>query len=76
MTDAHAQTFTRPCACMTLFAFAVFGCSWDNPVWPKNKKSDTPLFRFVTNKKHGTGYIECGWKDRNPAYIRQLRQLW
>jgi hypothetical protein len=45
-------------ACMTL----VFGCSWDNPVWPKNKKSDTPLFRFVTNKKRGTGYTNAAGK--------------
>jgi hypothetical protein len=32
-------------------------CSWDYPVWPKNKKSDTPLFRFVVNERYGAGYI-------------------
>ena len=34
------------------------GCSWDYPVWPKSKKSDTPLFRFVVNERYGAGYID------------------
>jgi len=34
------------------------GCSWDNPIWPKSKKSDTPLFRFVLNPEDGVGYID------------------
>src|SRR6266498_1682941 len=32
-------------------------CSWDRPIWPKDKRSDTPLFRFVT--KLGAGYINA-----------------
>jgi hypothetical protein len=44
------------------FAFVVLGCSWDNPVWPKSKKSDTPLFRFVIREKDGTGYIDGAGK--------------
>jgi len=36
----------------------IMGCSWDYPVWPKSKKSDTPLFRFVVNEKYGAGYID------------------
>ena len=39
-------------------ATLAFGCSWDYPVWPKNKKSDTPLFRFVINERDGAGYID------------------
>jgi hypothetical protein len=41
-----------------LAAVFVLGCSWDNPVWPKNAKSDTPLFRFVIHEKDGAGYID------------------
>ncbi len=36
----------------------VVGCSWDYAVWPKSKKSDTPLFRFVVNERYGAGYID------------------
>ena len=36
----------------------IFGCSWDYPVWPKSKKSGTPLFRFVVNERYGAGYID------------------
>lgn len=32
-------------------------CSWDYPIWPKSKKSDTPLFRFVVNQDKA-GYID------------------
>jgi len=41
-----------------LGAFIALGCSWDYPVWPKSKKSDTPLFRFVVNERYGAGYID------------------
>ncbi|MBZ5607531.1 MAG: WG repeat-containing protein [Acidobacteriia bacterium] len=33
------------------------GCSWDYSVWPKSKRSDTALFRFVVNERYGAGYI-------------------
>jgi hypothetical protein len=36
----------------------IFACSWDYPGWPKSKKSDTPLFRFVINERYGAGYID------------------
>jgi len=39
-------------------ATLALGCSWDYPVWPKNRKSDTPLFRFVINERDGAGYID------------------
>jgi hypothetical protein len=39
-------------------ATLAIGCSWDYLVWPKNKKSDTPLFRFVINERDGAGYID------------------
>ena len=39
-------------------ATLAIGCSWDYPVWPKNKKSDTALFRFVINERDGAGYID------------------
>jgi hypothetical protein len=45
-------------AIATLIAFVGLGCSWDNPVWPKSRKSDTPLFRFVVNERDGAGYID------------------
>jgi intein/homing endonuclease len=37
----------------------VSACSWDNPVWPKDARSDTPLFRFVVgvDEKSKAGYI-------------------
>ena len=42
---------------------AVFGyaCSWDNPVWPKDPRSDTSLFRFVVgvDEKAKAGYIDA-----------------
>jgi hypothetical protein len=40
----------------------VLGCSWDYPVWPKSKKSDTGLFRFVINEKNGAGYVDRNGK--------------
>ena len=39
-------------------ALMAIGCSWDYPVWPKSKKSDTPLFRFVIRERNGAGYID------------------
>ena len=39
-------------------AVLVLGCSWDYPVWTKNKKSDTPWFRFAIDEKVGAGYID------------------
>jgi hypothetical protein len=45
-------------AVMTVGALIALGCSWDYPVWPKSKKSDTPLFRFVVNERYGAGYID------------------
>ncbi len=46
-------------------ALQVLGCSWDYPVWPKSKKSDTALFRFVINERNqrgGAGYIDRNGK--------------
>ena len=34
------------------------GCSWDYPIWPKSKLSDTPLFKFILNERDGVGYID------------------
>lgn len=38
----------------------VDACSWENPVWPKNPRSDTALFRFVIGVDKGAkaGYID------------------
>ena len=38
-----------------------YACSWDNPVWPKNPRSDTSLFRFVVgvDQNARTGYIDA-----------------
>jgi hypothetical protein len=54
-------------------AMLVLGCSWDYPVWPKNKKSDTALFRFLIAQHNGAGYI-----DRNGKVVIQptLDQFW
>jgi hypothetical protein len=35
----------------------IFACSWDNAIWPKDKRSDTPLFRFVIDGN--AGYINA-----------------
>jgi hypothetical protein len=43
----------------SLLAYSqILACSWDYPVWPKSKKSDTALFRFVVNERYGAGYID------------------
>jgi WG containing repeat len=48
---------------ITLLGVFVYACSWDNPVWPKNAKSDTPLFRFVVGIDHTrAGYIDANGK--------------
>lgn len=36
----------------------LLACSWDYPVWPKSKQSDTPLFRFTGPGKYSAGYID------------------
>jgi hypothetical protein len=41
-----------------VLASRALACSWDYPVWPKSKKSDTPLFRFVVEERYGAGYID------------------
>jgi hypothetical protein len=46
--------------CTTMVA-----CSWDNPIWPKDKRSDTALFRFVTDGK--AGFINVSGKIMIPA---------
>ncbi len=45
---------------ISIVAAAILGlaCSWDYPVWPKSKRSDTPLFRFVVRERDGAGYID------------------
>ncbi|MBI4891378.1 MAG: WG repeat-containing protein [Acidobacteria bacterium] len=41
-------------------------CSWDNPIWPKDARSTTALFRFVVDGKAGyidrTGRVAIGPK--------------
>src|ERR1700719_1614336 len=49
---------TKLAAAASVTAFLAVACSWDYPVWPKSKKSDTPLFRFVVNERNGAGYID------------------
>jgi hypothetical protein len=44
---------------------SLVACSWDNPIWPKDKRSDTPLFRFVIDGK--AGYINASGKIVIPA---------
>lgn len=43
----------------------IVACSWDNPIWPKDKRSDTALFRFVTEGK--AGFINASGKIIIPA---------
>jgi hypothetical protein len=43
-------------------------CSWDNPIWPKDRHSDTPLFRFVIDGK--AGYIDASGKVIIPPQFR------
>jgi WG repeat protein len=50
--------------------YQALGCSWDYPVWPKSKRSDTPLFRFVVNEHYGVGYI-----DRHGRIVIQPQYL-
>src|ERR1019366_8738499 len=44
---------------------ALLACSWDSPIWPKDKRSDTALFRFVTEGK--AGFINASGKIIIPA---------
>jgi len=53
-----AKRITKFAAGAAFSAWMVLGCSWDYPIWPKNKKSDTALFRFVVNERDGAGYID------------------
>jgi hypothetical protein len=53
-----ARRIAKVAAGTCLAVFFALGCSWDYPVWPKNTKSDTPLFRFVINERDGAGYID------------------
>jgi hypothetical protein len=52
------QHLRKVAAVTILGTFISPGCYWDYPVWPKNKKSDTPLFRFVVEERYGAGYID------------------
>ncbi len=47
---------------------ATMACSWDHPIWPKDKRSDTPLFRFVKDGK--AGYINASGNIVIPARFR------
>ncbi len=44
---------------------AIVACSWDNPIWPKDKRSDTALFRFVVDGM--AGFINGSGKIVIPA---------
>lgn len=52
-----------------LFPAAPDACSWDYVIWQKSKKSDTPLFRFVT-KEWLAGYIDKEGKIVIPPKYR------
>lgn len=46
----------------------IHACEWDYPIWPKDKHSDTKLFRFVVDGK--LGYIDAAGKVVIPAQFR------
>ena len=46
---------------------AVFGCSWDYPIWIPRTKTADPLYRFVKNGK--AGYIDGQGKVVIPATL-------
>lgn len=48
----------------------ILGCSLSYPVWPKSKRSDTPLFRFVIEEPNGAGYINREGKIVIPPQLR------
>ena len=56
-------------------ATLALGCSWDYPVWPKNRKSDTPLFRFVINERDGADYIDRDEKVIIPPTLHFLKNF-
>jgi hypothetical protein len=55
---------------------AVFanGCSWDNPVWPKDLRSNTPLFRFVigVGDNARAGYVNANGRVVIPPTFQIL----
>jgi bifunctional DNA-binding transcriptional regulator/antitoxin component of YhaV-PrlF toxin-antitoxin module len=48
----------------------ILGCSLSYPAWPKSKRSDTPLFRFVVEERNGAGYINRDGKIVIPPQLR------
>ena len=48
----------------------ILGCSLSYPAWPKSKRSDTPLFRFVIEERNGAGYINREGKIVIPPQLR------
>lgn len=56
-----ARVLLAPALLLGIAAVFGYACSWDNPVWPKNVRSDTSLFRFVigVNEKAKAGYIDA-----------------
>jgi len=55
-------------ACFAVFQASILACSWDNPIWPKDKRSDTALFRFVIDGK--AGYVDASGKVVVPAKFK------
>ncbi len=53
----------------------VDACSWDNPVWPKDPRSNTPLFRFVigVDKNARAGYIDASGRVVMPPTFQSFR---
>lgn len=45
---------------LTFLVSLAQACSSDHSIWPKDKRSDTPLFRFVVNRH--IGYIDTSGK--------------
>jgi hypothetical protein len=52
------------------FQASTDACEWSNPIWAKDRKSDTPLFCFVVNGQQG--YIDSTGKIVIPARLLTL----
>ena len=63
---------------LVALAVLVGACSWDNPVWPKDPRSHTPLFRFVigVGTKARAGYIDSDGRVVIPANFETFGSPW
>jgi hypothetical protein len=55
------QSVFLACSLWIAIPVGAAACSWDNPIWPKNKRSGTPLFKYVIDGQ--AGYID------HPGYV-------